>query len=101
MTYSRGTSKSPLAVAREALAIGQEALPAYSAPRSKHSFTLAQLFAILVLRQFFRTDYRGIVEVLEDFSDLRAALGLTSVPHFTTLQKAEQRFEKNKLLDPC
>lgn len=101
MSISRITSKSPLAVAREALSIGQDALPAYSAPKSKHSFTQPQLFAILVLRQFFRTDYRGIVALLQDFSDLRTALQLEHVPHFTTIQKAELRFEKKMLLGPC
>ena len=30
-----------------------------------------QLFAILVLRQFLKTDYRGVVQLLEDLSDPR------------------------------
>ena len=86
----RGTlTKSPLALAKEALAVGQQALPKYSARRSRHDFTQAQLFAILVLRQFFQTDYRGIVQLLADFSDIRQALQLSKIPHFTTLQKAQ------------
>jgi hypothetical protein len=43
------------------------------------------------LRKFFKTDYRGIVAILRDHSDLRQVLGLTRVPHFTTLQKAACR----------
>ena len=101
MPISRITTKSPVAVALEALAVGEEALPPYGAARSKHVFTQPQLFAILVLRQFFRTDYRGMEQLLHDLSDLREALNLKRVPHFTTLQKAEERFEKRKLLGPC
>ena len=84
-------TKSPIALAREALALAQEALDPYSCPQSRHDFTQHQLFAILALRRFFRTDYRGIVELLTDLSELRLALGLQKVPHFTTLQKAQGR----------
>jgi hypothetical protein len=97
----RMTSKSPVAVAREALAIAQAALPKYRAPRAKHRYNVPQLFAILVLRQFFNTDYRGIATYLRDFSDLRSALGLTRVPHYSTLQRAEAWFEKKQPLGPC
>ena len=98
----RGTlTKSPLALAKEALAVGQQALPKYSARRSRHDFTQAQLFAILVLRQFFQTDYRGIVQLLADFSDIRQALQLSKIPHFTTLQKAQERLIKRGLGSAC
>ena len=97
----RTTSKSPVAVAREALALAEAALPAYRAARSKHRYRVPQLFAILVLRQFFNTDYRGIVAYLHDLSDLRAALHLQQVPHYATLQRAEQWFEKKQPLGRC
>lgn len=101
MSSLRTMTKSPVALAREALAVGQRALGPYSSARSRHDFTQAQLFAILVLRQFFRTDYRGMVQLLHDFTDLRALLGLKKVPHFTTLQKAQQRLEKKGLSILC
>jgi hypothetical protein len=94
-------TKSPLALAREALAVGQAGLPLYGSVRSRHDFTVPQLFAILVLREFFKTDYRGIVQLLDDLSDLREILGLKKVPHFTTFQKAKQRLEKRGLSIPC
>lgn len=93
-------TKSPVALASEALAVAERALPQYSSVRSRHDFTLPQLFAILVLREFFQTDYRGMVQLLADFSDLREVLGLKKVPHFTTLQKAKQRLEKGGLSVP-
>lgn len=87
-------SKSPLAVAREALRVAAESLPAYSSPRSRRDFTQHQLFAVLVLRQFFKADYRGIGAILADSSDLRAALGLGKVPHYSTLAYADRRLLK-------
>jgi hypothetical protein len=85
------TTKSPRAVALEALAAGEMALPAYSHPCSPRKFTQPQLFACLALKAFFKTDYRGVVAILSDCADLVAALGLECVPHFTTLHKACER----------
>ncbi len=91
---ARSMTKSPLEVARSALEVGEVTLPEYWSPKSPHKFTQPQLFAILVLKEFFRLDYRGIVEHLKDHSDLRAVLGLKSVPHHTTLWYAEQKILK-------
>jgi hypothetical protein len=87
-------TKSPRAVAREALRLGQEALPAYSSKYSRKDFTQHQLFALLALKTFFKTDYRGVVTMLQDFSELRDDLALHKVPHYSTLCKAEQRLLK-------
>jgi len=75
------TCKSPRMVAREALAVGTEALPLYSHECSPKKFTQPQLFACLVLKKFYKTDYRGIAAILADNSDLRQTLGIESVPH--------------------
>ena len=84
------TSKSPKAVARAALVAAQRVLPFYTHPNSPKKFTQHQLFACLVLKNFFKTDYRGVVAQLVDHPDLREVLGLDCVPHFTTLQKASR-----------
>jgi hypothetical protein len=84
-------TKSPLRVARHALKVGTKALPRYAHRCSPKLYTQPQLFACLVLKTFFRTDYRGLISQLWDHSDVRAALGLRSVPHFTTLHKASKR----------
>jgi hypothetical protein len=96
MKPTRIMTKSPLALARAALAAGAAALPAYSCKYSKRDFTQHQLFALLVLREFFKTDYRGLVELLDDWSDLRQTLGLAKVPHYATLAKAFQRLLEKK-----
>jgi hypothetical protein len=87
-------TKSPRAVAREALRLAQEALPIYSSKFSRKDFTQQQLFALLALKTFFKTDYRGVVHLLVDFGDLRTDLGLDQVPHYSTLCKAAQRLLK-------
>jgi len=84
-------SKSPLHVAREALAVATKVLRPYAHKFSPKVFTQPQLFACLVLKTFFKTDYRGIAALLYDCTDLRRTIGLRSVPHFTTLQKASRR----------
>jgi len=71
--------------------VGKRSFPNYSHRNSRQDFTLYQLFAILVLRQMFKTDYRGIVAIVRDGSDIREDLDLNKVPHFTTLQKAERK----------
>lgn len=98
---TRPMSKSPNAVAAEALAVAKRSLPTYSAKKSPKLYTQPQLFAVLVLRQFFRTDLRGIVAILEDSTDLRRILGLSRVPHYSTLSYAEKRFFKGGLLAPA
>src|SRR3954470_16431569 len=87
-------SKSPRAVAREALRLAQVALPAYSSRYSRKDFTQHQLFAALALKTFLKTDYRGVVQFLADFAELRDDLGLKEVPHYSTLCYAEQRLLK-------
>jgi len=78
-------------VANVALRIGQRSLPEYAHRFSPRKFTQPQLFACLVLKAFFKTDYRGISAILEDVPDLRDVIGLRTTPHFTTLQKAAGR----------
>jgi hypothetical protein len=87
-------TKSPRAVAQEALRLAKDALPAYTSARSRKDFTSHQLFAVLALKTFFKTDYRGIAQLLTDLGDLRKDLGLEKVPHYSTLCYAAGRLLK-------
>src|SRR3954470_4830246 len=87
-------TKSPRAVAREALRLAREALPEYSSPYSRKDFTQHQLFAVLALKAFLKTDYRGVAQFLADFAELRDDLGLAKVPNYSALCYAEQRLLK-------
>jgi hypothetical protein len=94
MKTTRPMTKSPRALAREALRLAREALPAYSSKRSRKDYTQHQLFAILALKTFFKTDYRGVARLLADFAELRQELGLSQVPHYSTLCYAAGRLKK-------
>ena len=87
-------TKSPRAVAREALRLAQESLPAYTSARSRKDYTSHQLFAILALKTFLKTDYRGVTQFLSDFAEIREDLGLSQVPHYSTLCYAQGRLLK-------
>ena len=84
-------TKSVLSVAREALASGEASLSPYASRFSRHDYTQPQLFALLVVRQFLRTDYRGVVTLASEWQELREVLGLRKVPHCSTLAYAAPR----------
>ncbi len=77
------TSKSPNAIASVAYAIAKRSLPAYRHLKSPKKFTQHQLVACLVLKEFYKRDYRGMEEILHDSSDLQRILELDEIPHYT------------------
>ena len=93
------TSKSTLTVARMALRAARDALPDYARPKSPHKFTQPQLLACLILKEFEGKDYRGIYTMLQEWSDLREALELNQVPHFTTLCQAARRLLRKSVAE--
>lgn len=58
MTTPPRASKSPKAVALVAYATARRSLPLYRKKKSPKKFTQPQLAACLVLKEFFKTDYR-------------------------------------------
>ena len=74
-----------------ALDTARRSLPEYAHKQSPKKFTQHQLFACLALKNFLRTDYRGVVAQLKDNPLLVETLGLRHIPHYTTLQKASRR----------
>lgn len=91
MKTTRPMTKSPLALARTALATAKIALLPYSSKFSRRDYTQHQLFALLSLREFLKVDYRGLEQILREWAELRDALGLKKVPDHSTLQKAAAR----------
>ena len=90
-------------MALAAYRVAKNTLPDYNHRFSPKKFTQPQIFVCLVLKIFFKTDYRGTVAILGDSDELRKVFGLGITPHFTTLQKASRRLlssqSANKLLD--
>ena len=86
------TTKSPRKVTLEAFELAQRTIPAFSHRFSPKKFTQHELFALLVLKTHQQQDYRGLVALLVDMPELMRDLGMKAVPHYTTLQKASERF---------
>ena len=97
----RSLTRSTLAFVRVALKTGQKSLPPYSHPKSPHKYTQPQLFALLALKDFLRTDYRRLVQTVREWSQLRQVLGLEHVPDHSTVAKAEKRLLKKTSLPRC
>src|SRR4051794_32997417 len=97
----RASTRSPVALARTALRVARQALPAYASKFSKKDFTQHQLLAMLALGQFLKTDDRGLVAYLADWSDLRDTLGLEKLPHHPTLFHARRRLAKKGASKAC
>jgi transposase len=74
-----------------ALRAACDSLPDYAKTKSPKKFTQPQLMACLVIKEFLQLDYRSTHILLMEWSDLRRVIGLTKVPHFTTLCAAAKR----------
>src|SRR5438445_10667425 len=72
-------------------------VPFYLHNKSNHIFTLHQHVIMLVLRQYGSKSYESFVEMLEVSSDLVLMLGLSRIPHHTTLQKVADRLSSMML----
>jgi len=63
-------------------------LPEHSCRFSRHDFTLAQLFACLVMREFFDLSYRRTEALLADAPQWLEDIGLSKAPDHNTLWRA-------------
>jgi len=86
-----------LTFARIAWEVGRAVLPPYRTPFSKHNFTQPQLLAILCLMRYEDWTFREAEVRLREHRELRAALGLRSVPDFTTLYRFLKRLDEATL----
>jgi len=87
-------------VAELAMQLGARHLADYGATRSRHDFTQRQLMACLILRAYWKTTYRGVLEFLSVSPSVRQALGLQDkLPHYTTLQKFSARSQVLAIAD--
>jgi IS5 family transposase len=88
---------------RTAYDLARRLLPEYSCKFSRHDFTLAQLFACLVLREFHGVSLRRAEEILRDNPRMLADIGLRRVPDHNTLCRAFRRILRlgnvNRMLD--
>jgi hypothetical protein len=86
-----------LPFARIALQVAKVVLPRYRSRFSKHQFTQPQLLAILCLMRYEDWTFREAEVRLAEHRELRQALGLASVPDFTTLYRFLQRLDDSTI----
>jgi len=87
-------------IAELAMRLGGKHLADYGSARSRHDFTQRQLMSCLILRAYLKTTYRGLIELLDGHSRLRAVLGMEDkMPHYPTLQKFSARREVLQVAD--
>jgi len=79
--------------ARLALEVSQAVLPAQRTKFSKRQFTQPQLLAVLCLMRYEDWTFREAEVRLSEHSELRSALGLNSVPDYTTLYRFLARLD--------
>jgi IS5 family transposase len=82
------TCQSPWTVLRVAHYIGKRLFPDHLSPFSRHDFTLAQLFACLVVREFYGLSYRRTEKLLRDSPLWLADIGMSAAPDHNTLWRA-------------
>ena len=93
------TIEASVAVAEEALAEAAESMPKYAHPFLGKDFTQHQLYAMVVLRRFLKTDVKGLIEALSHSPDLVEALGIDKIPDYATLFHAEERLVRKGFLE--
>lgn len=93
------SSRSPRAVMRLAHRVASRHLPDYPSRFSRRDrATQPQLFACLVLRQFYNLSYRRTEALLRDCPDLRRAIRMTCVPDHNTLCDAFERLARQDVV---
>ena len=68
----------------------------YGSKYSKKTYTLHQHIVLLAIREFHKgIGFRLLCDLLPDYSLLLEFLGLSTIPHFTTLHKVSQRLKSS------
>jgi len=87
-----------LAFARLALKVARAVLPCYGHKFSPRRFSLPQLAACVLLKDYRQLDWRGLEELLALSPALRRSLGLVRVPDYSTLWRFARRWLHAKQL---
>lgn len=78
-------------------AIRESKIPLYSSKFSRKDYNQHQLLALLIFKEYLGVRYREIVELIEVMDAIQARLGISRIPHFTTLSKFSMRISSTIL----
>jgi len=87
-----------LQFARLAYRLAGHVVPPYSSKFSPKKFTQPSLLACLCLKEYLKLDYRGLEALLASAAELRAALGLRTVPDHSMFHWFARHQVKPRLL---
>jgi hypothetical protein len=79
--------------------LGQSVLPDHTCKFSRRDFTLPQLFACLVLREFHHLSFRRTEALLRDCPDWLLQIGLARAPDHNTLWRAFEEIVRVRQMD--
>lgn len=88
-----------LDVARLSLRLASRYMQPYSHVKSPKKFTQAQLMTCLILRAYLKTTYRGVIDLLGASTELQKCLGLSRLPHYSTLKYFADRSDTLTIVD--
>ena len=80
-------------------AIRESKIPLYSSKFSRKDYNQHQLLALLVFKEYLGARYREIIELVEVMDAIQTRLGITRIPHFTTLCKFSSRISSSILTE--
>lgn len=84
---------------REAHALASQVFEDYTHECSRHDFTLAQLFACLVVREMMKLSYRKAEALLRDSMAWLADIGMSRAPDHDTLWRAFDKLVEVRQVD--
>lgn len=73
-------------------------IPPYLHRKSNHVYKVWQHLILLMLRQYEHKSYRRFIDFLHECIGVQQFLGLSRIPHYTTLQKAAARLSHGMLI---
>ena len=72
-------------------------IPMYSCSKSKRVYKQYQHVVIVCLMKHFKFNYRSVIEFLGITHELRNIIGISRLPHYTTIHKFFKRFSTTKM----
>ena len=86
-TIKKSTSRNIRFIQTASSVLSSTRLSLYSCKYSKKIFTQHQLLTLLLFKEYRNQHYREFIDDVSDMGKIQEILGLSVVPHFTTLQK--------------
>ena len=92
-TIKRSASRNIRFIQAALSVVTSTRISAYSCKYSKRLYTQHQLLVLILFKDYRNQHYREFADDVGDMGRIQEILGLSTVPHFTTLQKFLRRIK--------